>query len=127
MNRSPDVGAQVGTPHRERHGYALLVVVAAQLLVVLDASVVNVALPAAQADLDMADSRTQWVVTGYSLAFGGLLLLGGRVADVRGRKKIFLAGLLGFTVASMVGGLAVNEAMLLAARAAQGVSAAFLA
>ncbi|UJW29976.1 MFS transporter [Saccharothrix sp. AJ9571] len=121
--------AAVGTASaaRQRPGYALAVIVAAQLLVVLDASVVNIALPAAQAELGMADSSRQWVVTGYSLAFGGLLLLGGRVADVLGRKRTFLAGLVGFTVASAVGGFAVNEAMLLMARAAQGVAAAFLA
>ncbi|CAM3373674.1 DHA2 family efflux MFS transporter permease subunit [Kibdelosporangium persicum] len=106
---------------------ALAVVVAAQLLVVLDASIVNIALPAAQADLDMADSIKQWVVTGYSLAFGSFLLLGGRVADVFGRKKTFLAGLAGFTVASVLGGMAADQSMLLAARAAQGIAAAFLA
>jgi EmrB/QacA subfamily drug resistance transporter len=101
--------------------------VAAQLLVVLDASVVNIALPAAQADLGMADSSKQWVVTGYSLTFGGLLLVGGRVADVLGRKKTFLGGLSGFTIASVVGGLATEEAVLLIARGAQGIAAAFLA
>jgi EmrB/QacA subfamily drug resistance transporter len=110
-----------------RRAYTLAIVVTAQFLIVLDASVVNIALPSAQADLDMADSRKQWVVTGYSLAFGGLLLLGGRVADVRGRQKTFVAGLIGFTLASVLGGLAVNEAMLLTARVAQGASAAFLA
>lgn len=110
-----------------RRAYILAIVVTAQFLIVLDASVVNIALPSAQADLGMADSRKQWVVTGYSLAFGGLLMLGGRVADVRGRQKTFLAGLIGFTLASVAGGLAVDEAMLLAARAAQGASAAFLA
>jgi EmrB/QacA subfamily drug resistance transporter len=124
--------SQVVTPDetaasRRRARSALAVIVAAQLLVVLDASVVNIALPAAQADLRMADSGRQWVVTGYSLTFGGLLLLGGRVADVLGRKRTFIAGLCGFTVASVVGGVAANEATLLVARGAQGVAAAFLA
>jgi EmrB/QacA subfamily drug resistance transporter len=112
---------------RRRARAALTVVVAAQLLVVLDASVVTIALPAAQADLGMADSIKQWVFTGYSLAFGSFLLLGGRVADVFGRKKIFLVGLSGFTVASVLGGMAADQSMLLAARAAQGIAAAFLA
>ncbi|WP_083460177.1 MFS transporter [Jiangella muralis] len=119
------VAAEAATARRR--AYTLAIVVTAQFLIVLDASVVNIALPSAQADLGLADSRKQWVVTGYSLAFGGLLLLGGRVADVRGRQKTFVAGLIGFTLASVLGGLAVNEAMLLAARAAQGASAAFLA
>jgi EmrB/QacA subfamily drug resistance transporter len=112
---------------RRRARAALTVVVAAQLLVVLDASVVTIALPAAQADLGMADSIKQWVFTGYSLAFGSFLLLGGRVADVFGRKKTFLVGLSGFTVASVLGGMAADQSMLLAARAAQGIAAAFLA
>ncbi|MFI1012561.1 MFS transporter [Streptomyces sp. NPDC020965] len=113
-----------GDPRRWR---ALWIIVSAQLLVVLDASVVNIALPSAQSALDMSDSSRQWVVTAYSLTFGGFLLLGGRVADLKGRKKLFIAGLLGFAVSSLVGGFAVNEAMLLISRGAQGVSAAFLA
>ncbi|HEX6353131.1 MFS transporter [Actinophytocola sp.] len=121
------VAADETAASRRRARSALAVIVAAQLLVVLDACVVNIALPAAQADLRMADSGRQWVVTGYSLTFGGLLLLGGRVADVLGRKKTFLAGLCGFTVASVVGGVATTEATLLVARGAQGVAAAFLA
>ncbi|MEV7870643.1 MFS transporter [Streptomyces sp. NPDC088124] len=113
-----------GDPRRWR---ALWIIVAAQLLVVLDASVVNIALPSAQSALEMSDSSRQWVVTAYSLTFGGFLLLGGRVGDLQGRKKLFIAGLIGFAVSSAVGGFAVNEIMLLLARAAQGVSAAFLA
>ncbi|WP_405186506.1 MFS transporter [Streptomyces anulatus] len=116
--------ADGGDPRRWR---ALWIIVAAQLLVVLDASVVNIALPSAQSALEMSDSSRQWVVTAYSLTFGGFLLLGGRVGDLKGRKKLFIAGLIGFAVASAIGGFAVNEAMLLLARAAQGVSAAFLA
>ncbi|MFE9748352.1 MFS transporter [Saccharothrix saharensis] len=102
-------------------------IAAAQLLVVLDASVVNIALPSAQQALGMSDVAKQWVVTGYSLTFGGLLLLGGRLADLHGRKRLFIWGLVGFAVASAVGGLAENTATLLAARAVQGGFAAFLA
>lgn len=122
-----DTGRKTAPAVRGRSAYVLAVVVAAQLLVVLDASVVNIALPSAQADLGLADASRQWVVTAYSLAFGGLLLLGGRVADVHGRKKTFLVGLVGFAIASAIGGLAVNQAMLFLARGAQGVAAAFLA
>jgi EmrB/QacA subfamily drug resistance transporter len=112
---------------RRRARSALAVIAAAQLIVVLDASVVTIALPAAQADLDMADSSRQWMFTGYSLAFGGLLLLGGRVADMVGRKAAFLAGLVGFTCASVLGGIATEAWLLLAARGAQGAFAALLA
>lgn len=102
-------------------------VAAAQLMIVLDGSVVNIALPAAQADLGMSDVARQWIVTSYGLAFGGLLLLGGRVSDLLGRRRAFLIGLVGFAVASAAGGLAVNTAMLIGSRAAQGVFAALLA
>jgi EmrB/QacA subfamily drug resistance transporter len=105
----------------------LAVVVAAQLLIVLDSSVVTIALPSAQAELGMSDSAKQWVVAAYTLTFGGFLLVGGRLADVHGRKKIFLLGLLGFAVTSALGGLAVGPVMLPLARAAQGVFAALLA
>lgn len=127
MSQFSEVTPEETAVARRRARSALAVIVAAQLLVVLDASVVNIALPAAQADLGMADSARQWVVTGYSLTFGGLILLGGRVADVLGRKKTFIAGLSGFTVASVVGGLATNASTLLVARGVQGVAAAFLA
>ncbi|ONI91417.1 hypothetical protein ALI22I_08620 [Saccharothrix sp. ALI-22-I] len=110
-----------------RRWLALAVIAAAQLLVVLDASVVNIALPSAQQALGMSDVAKQWVVTGYSLTFGGLLLLGGRMADLHGRKRMFVWGLVGFAVASAVGGLAENAAILLTARAVQGGFAAFLA
>lgn len=116
-----------GTTADPRRWAALAVIAAAQLLVVLDASVVNIALPSAQQALGMSDVAKQWVVTGYSLAFGGLLLLGGRMADLHGRKRMFIGGLVGFAVASAVGGLAENTATLLTARAAQGAFAAFLA
>jgi EmrB/QacA subfamily drug resistance transporter len=111
-------------PNRWR---ALLVIAIAQLMVVLDASIVNIALPSLQADLGISDANRQWVVTGYTLAFGGLLLLGGRIADFWGRKRAFMTGLLGFAVASALGGVAQNQEMLFGARALQGVFAALLA
>ncbi len=106
---------------------ALAVIAVAQLMVVLDASIVNIALPHAQADLGISDSDRQWVVTAYTLAFGGLLLLGGRIADYAGRKRVFIIGLIGFAAASALGGIAPNAGMLFAARALQGVFAALLA
>ena len=93
-------------PNRWR---ALLVIAIAQLMVVLDASIVNIALPSLQADLGISDANRQWVVTGYTLAFGGLLLLGGRIADFWGRKRAFMTGLLGFAGASALGGVAQNK------------------
>ncbi|MEW2520205.1 MFS transporter [Actinacidiphila alni] len=106
---------------------ALIFIAIAQLMVVLDATVVNIALPSAQADLGISDGNRQWVVTAYTLAFGGLLLFGGRVADLWGRRNAFIVGLLGFAAASALGGAAVNTAMLLGARALQGVFGALLA
>jgi EmrB/QacA subfamily drug resistance transporter len=111
-------------PNRWR---ALMVIAIAQLMVVLDASIVNIALPSIQADLGITDANRQWVVTAYTLAFGGLLLLGGRISDFWGRKKAFMGGLLGFAGASAIGGLSVNQEMLFSARALQGVFAALLA
>lgn len=111
-------------PNRWR---ALVVIAIAQLMVVLDASIVNIALPSMQADLDISDANRQWVVTAYTLAFGGLLLLGGRIADYAGRKKILIIGFAGFAAASALGGVAVNAGMLFAARGLQGVFAALLA
>ncbi|MFC5502952.1 MFS transporter [Lysinimonas soli] len=110
-----------------RRWIALTVIAAAQLMVVLDGSIVNIALPSAQADLGISDADRQWVVTAYVLAFGGLLLLGGRIADQVGRKKVFVIGLLGFAAASALGGFAVNSGMLIGARGLQGVFAALLA
>ena len=115
------------SPLDPRRWKALAFIGIAQLMVVLDATIVNIALPQAQADLAFSDADRQWVVTAYGLAFGGLLLLGGRLGDLWGRKRVFLIGLLGFAVASAVGGAAVNIAMLLGARALQGLFAALLA
>ncbi len=107
---------------------ALCVIAIAQLMVVLDASIVNIALPSAAKDLHISSlSDAQWVVTAYTLAFGGLLLLGGRIADYNGRKKTFIIGLLGFALASGIGGAATSSGMLYGARAVQGAFAALLA
>ena len=99
----------------------------AQLMVALDATVINIALPSAQHALGITDPQRQWVITAYTLAFGGLLILGGRVADTIGRRRAFLAGLAGFALASAAGGAAPDFAALVAARAAQGACAALLA
>src|ERR1700683_4635754 len=95
----------------------LAVVVIAQLMVVLDASIVTIALPSAQRSLHISVANRQWVITAYTLAFGGLLLLGGRIADYGGRKRMFMVGLIGFAGASALGGLANDQATLFAARA----------
>jgi EmrB/QacA subfamily drug resistance transporter len=113
-------------PH-PRRWIALAVIAIAQLMVVLDATIVNIALPSAQKALEISDADRQWVVTAYTLAFGGLLLLGGRIADYWGRKRTFLVGAVGFAAASAIGGLAQNGATLFGARALQGAFGALLA
>src|SRR6202035_2349779 len=111
-----------------RHlGLALLVIATAQLMVVLDATIVNVALPHIQSALGFSGSGLEWVVNAYALTFGGLLLLGGRAGDILGRKRVFIAGILLFTLASLVGGFATDQAWLLTARVVQGIGAAFAA
>jgi EmrB/QacA subfamily drug resistance transporter len=110
-----------------RRWLALAVIAIAQLMVVLDATIVNIALPTAQKALSISDSDRQWVVTAYTLAFGGFLLLGGRVADYVGRKRIFIVGLIGFALASGLGGAAQSSGQLLTARALQGLFGALLA
>jgi EmrB/QacA subfamily drug resistance transporter len=114
-------------PGRDRRWAALAVLALAQLMVVLDATIVNIALPSAQRTLGFSVADRQWVVTAYALAFGSLLLLGGRLADIAGRRRMFLVGLSGFAVASAVGGAAGDFATLIAARAAQGAFGALLA
>lgn len=106
---------------------ALAFIALAQLMVVLDATIVNIALPSAQTDLGISDGNKQWVITAYALAFGGLLLFGGRISDLWGRKRTFVVGLIGFALASALGGAAVNEAMMFGSRALQGVFGALLA
>ena len=120
-------GAVTAPPAVSRRWTALLFIALAQLMVVLDATVVNIALPSAQRALDISDGNRQWVITAYTLVFGGLLLLGGRIADLVGRKRTFLIGLIGFAGASAIGGAAVNSGMLLGARALQGAFGALLA
>jgi MFS family permease len=111
-----------------RLGLALVVIVTAQLMVVvLDATIVNVALPYVQRALSFSGSGLEWVVNAYALAFGGLLLLGGRAGDLLGRRKVFIAGLLLFSAASLGGGFATSQAWLLAARTVQGAGAAVIA
>ena len=105
----------------------LFVVAIAQLMIVLDGSIVNIAIPSAKLDLGITDANQQWIITAYTLAFGSLLLLGGRIGDFVGRKKIFLIGLLGFAGASALGGIATTQGLLFGARALQGVFAALLA
>lgn len=111
-------------PNRWR---TLFVVAIAQLMVVLDSSIVNIAIPSAKNDLGITDANQQWVITAYTLAFGSLLLIGGRIGDFMGRKKIFLVGLAGFALVSAFGGIAANQEQLFAARALQGVFGALLA
>jgi len=110
-----------------RRWLTLIVVGLAQLMVVLDATVVNIALPSAQADLGFSDGNRQWIITAYSLAFASLLLLGGRLSDLIGRKRTFIIGLIGFAIASALGGAAGSFELLVAARALQGVFGALLA
>ncbi|WP_440711451.1 MFS transporter [Herbiconiux sp. YIM B11900] len=110
-----------------RRWWTLTTVALAQLMVVLDSTVVNIALPAAQADLGFSDGDRQWIITAYSLAFGSLLLLGGRLSDLMGRKRTFIIGLIGFAAASALGGAADSFGLLVAARALQGAFGALLA
>ncbi|MFT4262276.1 MAG: MFS transporter [Nocardioides sp.] len=113
-----------GTRHL---GWALVLICVAQLMVVLDATIANIALPFIQKDLDFSAATLTWVVTGYSLTFGGLLLLGGRLGDLYGRRAVFVTGLLVFAAASLVGGVAADEPMLLISRGFQGAGAALAA
>ena len=110
-----------------RRWLALAVIAVTVLMVILDATIVNIAMPAVAADLGIAPSNLQWIVTAYTLTFGGFLLLGGRIADFWGRKRTYLVGAAGFAVASALGGIATNEALLFAARALQGAFGALLA
>ena len=124
---SRDQSDRSTAPPDPKRWIALGVIAVAQLMVVLDASIVNIALPSAQADLGISDADRQWAVTAYTLAFGGLLLLGGRIADYVGRKRIFIIGLLGFAGASALGGITPNQELLFAARGLQGAFAALMA
>ncbi|MGZ4443847.1 MAG: MFS transporter, partial [Nocardioidaceae bacterium] len=115
--------AEAGPGHRHL-GWALVLISVAQLMVVLDATIANIALPYIGHDLDISRANLSWVITGYALSFGGLLLLGGRLGDLYGRRRLFMIGVSIFAVASLLGGLAQNETMLLSSRALQGLGAA---
>ncbi|MDL9936958.1 MFS transporter [Gordonia sp. ABSL1-1] len=119
--------AQSGDAHPRRRWWALAVIALAQLIVVLDATIITIALPYAQNDLHISDANRQWSLTAYTLLFGSLLLLGGRLADHLGRRRMFLIGLAGFAVSSAFAGLAWNSVSFFAGRALQGVFAAMLA
>src|SRR5262245_32865546 len=124
-----DTGAGAGADgarHRSL-GLALVVIATAQLMVVLDATIVNVALPHIQTALNFSGTGLEWVVNAYALTFGGLLLLGGRAGDILGRRRVFIAGIILFSVASLLGGFATTQAWLLGARALQGVGGAIVA
>jgi EmrB/QacA subfamily drug resistance transporter len=124
-----DSGAQAGADgarHRSL-GLALVVIATAQLMVVLDATIVNVALPHIQNALNFSGTGLEWVVNAYALTFGGLLLLGGRAGDILGRRRVFIAGIILFSVASLLGGFATTQAWLLGARALQGIGGAIIA
>jgi EmrB/QacA subfamily drug resistance transporter len=124
MQPGPDRSAAL---HHDRRWLILCVIGIAQLLVVLDVTIVNIALPSAQHDIGFSDDDRQWVITAYALAFGSLLLLGGRISDLFGRKWTFVAGLLGFAGASALGGAAQSFGLLVGARALQGAFGAMLA
>ena len=116
---------EAAPPGRKQHlGWALVLISVAQLMVVLDASIANIALPYIGSDLNIDDANLTWIVTGYALAFGGFLLLGGRLGDLYGRRRIFMTGLALFAIASLLGGFAQSEALLLGARGLQGLGAA---
>ncbi|MFE9859906.1 MFS transporter [Streptomyces sp. NPDC005780] len=127
MSETTLSAGRVDTGPDPKRWKALIFIALAQLMVVLDATIVNIALPSAQQDLGISDGNRQWVITAYALAFGGLLLFGGRIADLWGRKRAFLVGLTGFATASVLGGAAQGEAMMLGARALQGAFGALLA
>lgn len=132
MSTAPPVvaatkGSSDAPDRKVNPGLALAVLAGAQLMIVLDATIVNIALPDIQNALGFSGASLTWVMNAYTLTFGGLLLLGGRLGDLLGRRKMFIGGLLLFTLASLLGGFAQNEATLLAARALQGVGGAFTA
>jgi len=126
MDSHLDATTTTSTAADPRRWIALIVIATSTLMVVLDASIMNIALPHVQSALSIPDADRHWIITSYTLAFGGLLLLGGRVADLLGRKRMFVIGLLGFAAASALGGMAMNAPVLFGARALQGVFAALV-
>jgi EmrB/QacA subfamily drug resistance transporter len=123
VNRTEPVEAKP----RTRHPLQLALILVAAFMVVLDFSIVNVALPSIERELRMPPDAVQWIVTGYAISFGGLLILGGRAADLFGRRRMFVAGLIAFSLASLAGGLAQDPALLITARVIQGAAAAIVA
>jgi EmrB/QacA subfamily drug resistance transporter len=127
---NPPVSAATAQPHVSRGPASpwlvLVLICIAQFMVVLDATIVNVALPSIQKDVGLSEANLQWIINAYTLLFGGFLLLGGRAGDLLGRKRIFLIGLVVFTAASLLNGLAVNSGMLIGFRAVQGLGAALI-
>jgi EmrB/QacA subfamily drug resistance transporter len=129
MTATPALDQQpaAATPSDRRRWFGLAFIAVAQLMIALDATIVSIALPSAQSALGASDADRQWVITAYSLAFGGLLLVGGRIGDFLGHKRAFVVGLAGFALASAIGGAAPSFGVLVAARAMQGAFAALLA
>jgi EmrB/QacA subfamily drug resistance transporter len=127
MDSTDQASDQRAAPSTVRAGIAIAIIVTCQLMVVLDATVVNIALTQIRASLHFSVSGLSWVINAYTLTFGGLMLLGGRAGDIFGRRRLMVLGLVVFSVASLAGGLAVSPAMLVAARAVQGVGAAMAA
>ena len=126
----PDSPPPAAAPARrpaQLHGLALALILTAAFMVVLDFSIVNVALPSIEAELGFPADAVQWIITAYAIAFGGLLILGGRAADLFGRRRMFIAGLLVFSAASLAGGLAHDPVLLVASRLVQGAGAALVA
>ena len=119
--------AQTQPPHGTRRPLQLALILVAAFMVVLDFSIVNVALPSIERELHMPPDAVQWIVTGYAISFGGLLILGGRAADLLGRRRMFVIGLIAFALASLAGGLAQDPVLLIAARVVQGAGAAIVA
>src|SRR6202045_941571 len=120
MEHAGGEGTHLDAANYDRRWWILAVLGIAQLMVILDSTIVNIALPTAQHDLHFSNADRQWIVTAYSLAFGSLLLLGGRVGAMIGRKRALVIGLVGFAAASAIGGFSVNFAMLVIARTIQG-------
>ena len=128
MSNTSTTPSQVASPPDERKlTVALVVIVTCQLMIMLDMTIVNVALPSIQRALDFSSANLVWVINAYSVAFGGLLLFGGRLGDLFGRRTVFILGLAVFTVASLMGGLAQNSSWLLTTRVIQGIGAAIAA
>src|ERR671926_947448 len=116
----------MSSKHATNPWLVLVLICLAQFMVVLDATIVNVALPSIQNDLGLSEANLQWIINAYTLVFGGFLLLGGRAGDLLGRRRLFLIGLVIFTSASLLNGLASSEAMLVGSRALQGLGAALI-